>query len=158
MKKKTNGHLWISTFPFDPLIQMEIYDVKSLEKLSFLGNCYRWSLPFISFDKIFKKMPHLNIIRKIISAFFSSKRKDIRAEPFVDHIISLCYLNNKIWFRVYQIDFSKKKKEEKFSINQFIEIGPRIIINIMKIWSDVKQKNCIYNSSIFKKKLNQKIV
>jgi hypothetical protein len=150
-KKKHIDYLWISKFPDEPLIQMEIYDVKSLQKLHFLGNCCCWSTPLISFDKFFKKKPHLNIIKKIVISFFSSKKNDNRTEPFIDHVISLCYLNNKIWFRVYQIRFSKKKNQKNFTIDQFIEIGPRLVLNIRKIWAELEKKNCLYNSLVFKK-------
>jgi ribosome biogenesis protein BRX1 len=154
IKKKNINYIWMSIFPSNPLMQIEINDFKSLEKLSFLGNCCRWSHPLISFDIFFKKKPHLNIFKKIITAFFSSKNNDKRVEPFLDHIISLCWLNNKIWFRVYQIIYSKKNKNKNILIDQLVEIGPRIILNILKIWSNIEKKNCIYDSFVLNKHEN----
>ncbi|AFP65357.1 ribosome biogenesis protein BRX1 (nucleomorph) [Chroomonas mesostigmatica CCMP1168] len=153
-KKQSKTLFWLNSFPIGPVVQLSIDSISSSRNFYFLGNCKKWSLSILSFDKNFTNKPHLNLIKKIFTEFFSSKRNNIKAEPFLDHVVSFCFYNSNIWIRIYQITISKNFNKNNLSrLENLIEIGPRLNFNVSKIWSDLKKKNLIYNSKSFKTKL-----
>lgn len=149
--KKKKAGMWLMNFSNGPLVQISFVDIASCKKFNFFGNCNKWSIPLLSFDKSFLYQPHLSLVKKIFIQFFSSKRYDTRAEILLDHVISFCFYNSKIWIRVYQINYKKKKIKDNVHFEQLIEIGPRLVLQLQRIWADLKRKNLIYDSTILKK-------
>lgn len=74
-----------------------------------------------------------------------------RSKPFVDHVLSFSILDNKVWFRNYQImesdpgaaliaaaaDEASGKKTPKKDQNKqptLVEIGPRMVLSPIRIF------------------------
>mmetsp|Transcript_8358 Transcript_8358/g.19434 ORF Transcript_8358/g.19434 Transcript_8358/m.19434 type:complete len:96 (-) Transcript_8358:1151-1438(-) len=93
------------------------------------------------------------MIKQIFQNFFFLKTKHRKILPFVDHVISFCNYQNKIWLRIFQINFSRKENiHSSYKIEHLIEIGPRLSLNPIRGWSDLKKNYLIYDSTVFKKK------
>ena len=94
-----------------------------MDELRLTGNSLKGSRPFLSFDKAFDELPHLQLLKEMFTqvpskviafikpiasypgAFqvFNTPRGHPKSQPFYDHIISMYYLDGKIWFRHYQV-------------------------------------------------------
>lgn len=47
--------------------------------------------------------PHLEVLRELFTQVFSTPYHHPKSKPFIDHIIHLGILDNRIWFRNYQV-------------------------------------------------------
>jgi len=57
-------------------------------------------------------------------------------KPFVDHVLSFMILDNRIWFRNYQISFSAPVDNGKGPGDMMlVEVGPRFVLNPIKIFA-----------------------
>jgi hypothetical protein len=149
--KKKKNCLWIVNFPTDPLFCFEIENILQSKHFFFLGNILKWARPLILFDTYFGKKPHLKIIKKTFEYFFSIKNHSKNILSITDHVLSFCFFQNKIWFRVFQIKFSKTKVNGKNKkIDQLIEVGPRMTLIPIRGWSNSNKENLIYDSTVFK--------
>lgn len=148
--KRKRKNLWITTMPNEPLFFLRIENIKISTSLNFFGNHIKWAKPILLFDIEFDTRPHLKIIKKILQQFFCLKTKNKNILPYTDHVISLCFYNRKIWFRNFQINFSKNKKSSTYrAVDQLIETGPRMTLLPVRGWSDFTQNQLIYDSTIF---------
>ena len=70
---------------------------------------------------------------------FNTPKNHPKSKPFIDHVLSFNLHENRIWFRAYQI---MNQHEEKFTAQDdiekllLIEIGPRMTLQPVKIFSD----------------------
>jgi ribosome biogenesis protein BRX1 len=59
---------------------------------------------------------------------FNTPKNHPKSKPFIDHVISFMYYDDRVWFRTYQV---VNQHEEKFTEQDdiekltLIEIGPR---------------------------------
>lgn len=92
------------------------------------GNCLKGSRPVLSFSKHFDSAPHLRLLREMVTTVrstrfqrcsgtrfltltshtpspqsFGTPRGHPKSQPFVDHVLCVSWLDNKIWFRNYQV-------------------------------------------------------
>ena len=97
------------------------------------GNSLKGSRPILSFEKNFEKKEEYMIIKEMIKQIFSTPNGHPKSKPFVDHVFSFSILDDKIWFRNYQIvdRFLNNNKTEK----QLIEIVPRLVLEPIRILS-----------------------
>ncbi|XP_014661421.1 PREDICTED: ribosome biogenesis protein BRX1 homolog [Priapulus caudatus] len=124
-KKKKDLYMWVSSVPRGPSVKFLIENVHTMEELKMTGNCLKGSRPLLSFDKNFDTQPHYAIIKEIFIQTFSTPNHHPKSQPFVDHVLTFSILDNRIWFRNYQI------LEEDGSL---AEIGPRFVLNPIRIF------------------------
>lgn len=74
-----------------------------MDELKFTGNTLKGSRPILSFDKSFDEEPHLRLMKDIFSQVFATPNMHPKSKPFIDHVLSFCYVDGRIWFRNYQI-------------------------------------------------------
>lgn len=84
------------------------------------GNCLRGSRPLLSFDPQFTKDPHYSLLKELLTQIFGVPNHHPKSQPFFDHVYSFMVLDNRIWFRNYQI-----LSED----GALAEIGPRFVLN-----------------------------
>lgn len=89
------------------------------------GNCLKGSRPLLSFDPAFDDLPHYALLKEFLIQIFSTPRYHPKSQPFVDHVFTFTILDNRIWFRNFQII------EEDAAL---VEIGPRFVLNLIKIF------------------------
>lgn len=79
----------------------------------------------MSFDPAFDELPHYALLKELLIQIFSTPRYHPKSQPFVDHVFTFTILDNRIWFRNFQII------EEDAAL---VEIGPRFVLNLIKIF------------------------
>lgn len=57
---------------------------------------------------------------------FGTPNNHPKSQPFIDHVFNFSYVDNRIWFRNYEI-----LDEKSADLN---EIGPRFTLNLIKIF------------------------
>lgn len=90
------------------------------------GNCLRGSRPLLSFDPQFTKDPHYTLLKELLVQIFGVPNYHPKSQPFFDHVYAFMILDNRIWFRNYQI-----LSED----GALAEIGPRFVLNPVSIES-----------------------
>jgi len=133
-RRKEDCYLWVSRTPDGPSAKFYLTNVHTQEELKFSGNCLLGSRPLLVFDKKFDEQPHWKILKDLFKQVFATPPGHPASKPFIDHVMSFYILDNRIWFRNYQItenDTENKTKPEA----ELVEIGPRFIMNPIKIFS-----------------------
>ncbi|XP_072227752.1 ribosome biogenesis protein BRX1 homolog [Leuresthes tenuis] len=124
-KKKQDLYMWISNCPHGPSAKFLVQNIHTLAELKMTGNCLKGSRPLLSFDPKFDQEPQYALLKELFIQTFSTPRYHPKSQPFVDHVFTFTIADNRIWFRNYQII------EEDASL---VEIGPRFVLNLMKIF------------------------
>lgn len=94
--------------------------VYTMGELKMTGNCLRGSRPLLSFDPVFTKDPHYCLLKELLIQIFGVPKHHPKSQPFFDHVYTFMILDNRIWFRNYQI-----LSED----GALAEIGPRFVLN-----------------------------
>jgi len=124
-RKGKDVYMWASNVPRGPSIKFEVENIHTMAELKMTGNCLRASRPLLSFDKVFTSTPHWQIIKELLGQIFGVPNHHPKSQPFFDHVFSFSIVDNKVWFRNFQI------LEETGSL---AEIGPRMVLNPIKIF------------------------
>uniref|UniRef100_T1JIK2 Ribosome biogenesis protein BRX1 homolog n=1 Tax=Strigamia maritima TaxID=126957 RepID=T1JIK2_STRMM len=117
-----------------PSVKFLVENVHTMEELKLTGNCLKGSRVVLSFDKNFEKIPHLVLLKELLVQIFGTPHHHPKSQPFIDHIFTFSVLDQRIWFRNYQI------ADEDGSL---AEIGPRFVLNPI----------CIFDGSFFGQKI-----
>ncbi|XP_029434874.1 ribosome biogenesis protein BRX1 homolog [Rhinatrema bivittatum] len=124
-KKKQDLYVWFANSPQGPSAKFLVQNIHTLAELKMTGNCLRGSRPLLSFDPTFDQEPHYALLKELFIQIFATPQYHPKSQPFVDHIFTFTVMDNRIWFRNYQII------EEDASL---VEIGPRFVLNLIKIF------------------------
>ena len=112
-RKRKHLYLWIGRAPNGPSYQF--YVPNSMDKinitpivipsdeLKLTGNCIKGSRPILSFDGAFDKELYLNLFKEMAVNTFGTPNFHPQSKPFVDHVFSFNFYDNRIWFRNYQV-------------------------------------------------------
>ena len=98
-----------------------------MAELKFTGNCLRGSRPILSFSEEFDTLVHYKLIKELFTQIFGVPNHHPKSQPFFDHVFTFAVLDNRIWFRNYQI-LSKE--------GALVEIGPRFVLNPVSIFQN----------------------
>uniref|UniRef100_A0A2K5CIX5 Ribosome biogenesis protein BRX1 homolog n=1 Tax=Aotus nancymaae TaxID=37293 RepID=A0A2K5CIX5_AOTNA len=115
----------LSNSPHGPSAKFLVQNIHTLAELKMTGNCLKGSRPLLSFDLAFDELPHYALLKELLIQIFSTPRYHPKSQPFVDHVFTFTILDNRIWFRNFQII------EEDAAL---VEIGPRFVLNLIKIF------------------------
>lgn len=72
-------------------------------ELKLTGNCLKGSRPILSFDNSFDEHPQYSLLREMFIQIFGVPNHHPKSQPFVDNVLNFSVLDNRIWFRNYQI-------------------------------------------------------
>uniref|UniRef100_A0A2K6PBT6 Ribosome biogenesis protein BRX1 homolog n=1 Tax=Rhinopithecus roxellana TaxID=61622 RepID=A0A2K6PBT6_RHIRO len=123
-KKKQDLYMWLSNSPHGPSAKFLVQNIHTLAELKMTGNCLKGSRPLLSFDPVSFSFSVRGLIF-LSGMIFSTPRYHPKSQPFVDHVFTFTILDNRIWFRNFQII------EEDAAL---VEIGPRFVLNLIKIF------------------------
>ncbi|KAL0965884.1 hypothetical protein UPYG_G00287130 [Umbra pygmaea] len=140
-KKKQDLYMWVANVPHGPSAKFLVQNIHTLAELKMTGNCLKGSRPLLSFSPQFDKEPHYALLKELFIQTFSTPHYHPRSQPFVDHVFTFTITDNRIWFRNYQII------EEDASM---VEIGPRFVLNLMKIFQGSFGGPTLYENPYFK--------
>ncbi|CAK1553554.1 unnamed protein product [Leptosia nina] len=125
-RKMRDLYLWMSNIPNGPSVKFLVENIYTMGELKMTGNCLRGSRPLLSFDPQFTKDTHYSLLKELLIQIFGVPKHHPKSQPFFDHVYSFMILDNRIWFRNYQI-----LSED----GALAEIGPRFVLNPVKIFS-----------------------
>ncbi|KAI8825285.1 Brix domain-containing protein [Fimicolochytrium jonesii] len=151
IRKHTDCYLWMSKTPNGPSVKFHVQNVHTMDELRMTGNALKGSRPILSFDKNFDLQPHHQLLKEMFTHIFGSPRTSRKLKPFIDHVLSFSIADDKIWFRNYQIiekpsDNPKKKSTPELTL---IEIGPRFVLAINRIFDGSFGGSTLYESQTF---------
>ncbi len=144
VRKKRDLYLWLAHAPSGPSVKFHVVNVHTMDELRLTGNCLKGSRAILSFDRSFDDevgAPHLRLIRELLAQAFAVPRGHPKSQPFHDHVLSVGWADNKIWFRHYQI--VDKAADAKAAARMLaageqptvlVEIGPRFVLDIIRIF------------------------
>ena len=119
------------------------------------GNCLMGSRPLLVFDKAFDSSPELQVAKEMFKGVFTVPRGHPKSKPFVNHIMSFFIVDGRIWIRNYQITERghNEKEAEKFAKRGnepvLTEIGPRMVLEIIRIFDDSFTGKTLYENPDF---------
>ncbi|KAL1137636.1 hypothetical protein AAG570_009332 [Ranatra chinensis] len=125
-RKKKDLYLWVSNVPLGPSAKFLVESVFTMGELKLTGNCLKGSRPLLSFDENFNTRPHYALLKELFVQIFGVPNHHPKSQPFIDKVITFTVMDNRIWYRNYQI-----LKED----GALAEIGPRFVLNPIKIFS-----------------------
>ena len=128
-RKRETAFLWLAQAPNGPSAKLELLNVHTSSELRMAGNCLKFSRPLLHFDREFDSVPHLRIIKSLLTQAFNTPQYHPKSKPFVDHQLCFFFLDGHIWFRNYQIT-----PEKKVADTELMEVGPRFILNPVAIF------------------------
>lgn len=109
-------------------------------ELKLTGNCLKGSRPLLSFDENFSKAPHYALLKELFTQIFGVPNHHPKSQPFFDHIYTFSVLDNRIWFRNYQILSDE---------GELAEIGPRFVLNPVKIFAGSFGGETIWDNPLY---------
>ncbi|KAI9025871.1 Brix domain-containing protein [Phycomyces nitens] len=139
VRKRQDLYLWMSKTPNGPSVKFHVQNLHTMDELKMTGNCLKGSRHVLSFDKTFDSAPHWSLLKELLAQVFNVPKGSRRSKPFIDHVLSFSIVDNRIWFRNYQI-------VEKNPLNtpgcttldkgdiSLIEIGPRFCLTTIRIF------------------------
>jgi ribosome biogenesis protein BRX1 len=131
-RKHMDLYLWMSKAPNGPTAKFHVQNIHTLDELNFTGNCLKGSRPILSFDQTFEDTPHNRLIKEMFLHTLGVPPKARKSKPFTDHVLTLSIVDNKIWFRNYQIS-ETEEGEGKETEMSLVEIGPRFVMTLITI-------------------------
>ncbi|WFD00800.1 Ribosome biogenesis protein brx1 [Malassezia yamatoensis] len=148
-------YLWLSKTPNGPSAKLQVQNLHTMDELKMTGNCLKGSRHILSFDAGFDANPHWKVMKELLTQMFAVPRTARRSKPFVDHILTFSILDNKIWFRNFQIiekdpganaaaealaETSGSSGKSKYASKKqsleptLVEIGPRMVMTPIRIF------------------------
>lgn len=156
-KRGQDLYLWISRPPNGPTVKFSVTNLHTMGELGtgFAGNCLKGGRGIVVFDRSFDEngpamgkpgTEYRALIREMLRSVFCVPKRGVKGmKPFIDRIIGVFGVDDKIWIRVYEIretEAGKKKTdgEEDEKKQQglkrvpgqpdisLIEIGPRFVL------------------------------
>lgn len=108
-----------------------------MSELRLPGNSLKASRPLLSFDPRFESEPHWALLKELLVQTFGVPAGHPKSQPFYDHVLSFTILDNRIWFRNYQIVSND---------GSLAEIGPRFDLNLIKIFDGAFGGRVLYTN------------
>ena len=118
-----------------------LHNVCTMEQLKLTGNSLKTSRAVLSFSPEFDKYPHFSVYKELFVSIFSTPFAHPQSQPFIDHVFTFSVVDGRIWFRNYQILQSS---------SGLAEIGPRFVMEPVKILNGSLQGDVIYKNPAFK--------
>jgi len=146
-RKQKDLYMWLARLPTGPSIKFQVHNIHTLGEIRYSGNCLLHSRPLLNFDKAFDTVPFLKLVKQLLVQAFGTPRNHPKSKPFVDHVASFFYSDKKIYFRHYEVaphspdDLNDPEKQH------LTEIGPRFVLDPIRILSGAFQGECIYENA-----------
>ncbi|KAM0747136.1 hypothetical protein T439DRAFT_329358 [Meredithblackwellia eburnea MCA 4105] len=150
-RKYQDLYLWAAKTPNGPSVRFHVMNIHTMEEIKMSGNCLKGSRPVIVFGNEFDQTESWRLVKECLSNIFAVPKTARKAKPFVDHVITFSIVDGKVWFRNFQIldtpppvdpsepttsstTSKRKEKEDKKKGMSLSEIGPRFVLNPVKIF------------------------
>eukprot|EP00455_Lapot_gusevi_P046550 TRINITY_DN6146_c0_g1_i2.p1 TRINITY_DN6146_c0_g1~~TRINITY_DN6146_c0_g1_i2.p1 ORF type:complete len:295 (-),score=42.34 TRINITY_DN6146_c0_g1_i2:22-906(-) len=148
-RKHKDLYLWVSRCPSGPSVKFLVQNIHTMDELKLTGNCLKGSRPIMSFDKNFDSTPHWKLLKELLLQVFGSPKGHSKTKPFVDHVFSWFIVDDRIWFRNYQIVYDEATKARNEGDPVLVEVGPRFVLNPIRIFSGSFQGATLFENNRF---------
>ncbi|KAJ3319925.1 Ribosome biogenesis protein BRX1 [Boothiomyces sp. JEL0866] len=148
VRKHQDMYMWMSRTPNGPSVKFMVRNVHTMDELKMTGNCLKGSRPLLSFDATFDGEPHLQLLKEMFQQVYATPRTSRKIKPFIDRVMSFSILDNKVWVRNYQIIESLADEPNKKK-SSLVEIGPRFVLEIMRIFDGSFRGSTLYENPDF---------
>jgi len=160
-RKRQDAYLWLGRQNGGPSVRFHVSNIHTMDELKMTGNCMKGSRPILSFDESFSRLGHLKLLKELFVDVFGTPSGHPKSKPFVDRIMSFYYADKKIWVRNYQIIEQKaanameanatKKKTggDQDSTTSLVEIGPRFVLNPIRIFRGAFGGQALFHNADF---------
>jgi len=78
---------------------------------------------------------------------FSVPKTSRRTKPFVDHVLTFSLLDNKIWFRTFQIVEKDPMVPNGPPQTSLVEVGPRFVMNPIRVFEGSFSGATVYENA-----------
>lgn len=106
VRKRQDLYMWISKTPNGPSAKLHVQNIHTMDELKLTGNSLKGSRHILSFDKNFDSAPHFQLLKEMFTQVYGVPKGSRRSKPFIDHVLSFSIVDNRIWFRNYQVSSS----------------------------------------------------
>ncbi|AOW01573.1 Brix domain-domain-containing protein [Yarrowia lipolytica] len=130
-RKHMDLYMWMAKAPNGPTAKFHIQNLHTMDELNFTGNCLRGSRPILSFDSSFDDTPHNAVIKEMLTQTFGVPKGARKSKPFFDHVFTFSLVDNKVWFRNYQIQETVNEENPRETDISLVEIGPRFVMTLI---------------------------
>ncbi|KAJ3546825.1 hypothetical protein NMY22_g1893 [Coprinellus aureogranulatus] len=142
-------YLWAAKTPNGPSIKMHVQNIHTMDELKMTGNCLKGSRGLLSFDKGFDETEWGRLTKELFTHIFGVPSTARKAKPFIDHILTFSLLDNKIWFRNFQIVEKDPLKPNGPPETSLVEIGPRFVLTPIRIFEGAFGGATVYSNPEF---------
>ena len=139
--KRQDLYMWLVNIGEGPSVKFLLENVHTSEEMRMTGNCLKGSRPLLSFDPLFDKSVQFRLMKELLIQTFGTPNHHPKSQPFVDHVMTFTFLDNRIWFRNFQIIDEAK--------GELGEVGPRFALNPIKIFEGPFRGNPIWTSPTY---------
>ena len=147
VRKRMDLYMWMAKTPNGPSVKFHVQNIHTMAELKLTGNHLKGSRAILSFHGAFDDQPHLQLLKEMLCQIFgSSTKKHQKTKPFIDHVFSFTYADDRIWFRNYQIVLDDERKKTNFDKMQLVEVGPRFVLNPIKMFSGSFKGKVLYEN------------
>lgn len=136
-RRKRDLYMWLGNVPSGPSAKFLVENIYTMAELKMTGNCLRGSRPLLSFDEHFSTKAHYSLLKELLTQIFGVPNHHPKSQPFFDHVYTFTVLDNRIWFRNFQI-----LTED----GGLAEIGPRFVLNPVKIFAGSFSGNTLWDN------------
>jgi len=142
-------YLWAAKTPNGPSIKMHVQNVHTMDELKLTGNCLKGSRGLLSFDRGFDDTEWGRLTKEVFTHIFGVPPSARKAKPFIDHILTFSLLDNKIWFRNFQIVEKDPLQPNGPPQMSLVEIGPRFVLTPIRIFEGAFNGATVYSNPEF---------
>ncbi|KAH6917181.1 ribosome biogenesis protein BRX1 [Coprinopsis sp. MPI-PUGE-AT-0042] len=142
-------YLWATKTPNGPSIKMHMQNIHTMDELKMTGNCLKGSRGIVSFDAAFEETEWGRLTKEIFTHIFGVPPSARKAKPFIDHILTFSLLDNKVWFRNYQIVEKDPLQPNGPPQTTLVEIGPRFVLTPIRIFEGAFHGATVYANPEF---------
>jgi ribosome biogenesis protein BRX1 len=133
-RKKSDVYMWLSKTPNGPSAKFQMANIHTMDELNLSGNCLMGSRPLLSFDAAFEESAYLQVTQELLRQMFAVPRGHLKSKPFIDHIYHFGVVDERIWFRNYQVVYPPNEKDSLANI-ELVEVGPRFVLYPIRVFS-----------------------
>jgi ribosome biogenesis protein BRX1 len=142
-------YMWATKTPNGPSIKLHVQNVHTMDELKMTGNCLKGSRGILSFDKAFDETEWGKLTKEIFTHIFGVPPLARKAKPFIDHVLTFSILDNKIWFRNFQILEKDPLQPNGPPQTSLVEIGPRFVLTPIRIFEGAFGGATVYSNPEF---------
>jgi len=145
-RKKSDCYMWLGKTPGGPSVKFQVTNIHTMDELNLTGNCLMGSRPLLSFDSGFEESANLKLIQELLRQLFAVPRGHVKSKPFIDHIYHFGLVDERIWFRNYQIIYPVNEKDDLSNI-ELAEVGPRFVLFPIRSFGKSFHGKTLYKNS-----------